>query len=198
MTSLAETAKKLASFQAVEKEIAKLDTADALVVGIGLWQRLMPGSGSTVVYAVQQLGALVKKGHVQVRACIPSSFQAQQLILENGLPLGSLNEYPVLDIAFDGADEVDPNGNCIKGGGGCQLQEKLVIANSKKWFVVADYRKDSALLGSQWSKGVPIEVIPMAYKAVMAKLEKLGGKPTLRMAVNKAGPVVTDNGGAAT
>lgn len=83
------------------------------------------GSGSTVVYAVKRLGELQKQGSISIKACIPSSFQAQQLILEAGLPLCTLNEYPVIDVAFDGADEVDDQGNCIKGGGGCQLQEVI-------------------------------------------------------------------------
>jgi ribose 5-phosphate isomerase A len=107
------------------------------------------GSGSTIVYAVQKLGELQREGKVSVQACIPSSFQAEQLILQHRLPLGSLNQYPEIDVAFDGADEVDSQFNCIKGGGGCHLQEKLVIANAKQVYIVADYRKDSQSLGQQ-------------------------------------------------
>jgi len=89
---------------------------------------------------------------------------------------------------------VDKHLNCIKGGGGCQTQEKIVASCSKQFVVVADYRKDSSILGEQWKKGVPIEVFPFVYVPLMKKFEKLGGKPKLRMAVNKAGPVITDNG----
>merc|ERR1712168_203973 len=99
------------------------------------------------------------------------------------------------DIAIDGADEVDEKLNLIKGGGGCLTQEKIVASCAGKFYVVADFRKDSTRLGENWKKGVPIEVVPMAWKPVQSKIEKLfGGTAPLRMAVNKAGPLVTDNG----
>merc|ERR1712083_522007 len=95
---------------------------------------------------------------------------------------------------IDGADEVDINLNCIKGGGGCQTQEKIIASCSKQFVVVADYRKDATTLCEKWKKGVPVEVIPLAYVPVMKKIETMGGKPKLRMAKSKAGPLVTDNG----
>ncbi|KAJ3324460.1 hypothetical protein HDV06_006871 [Boothiomyces sp. JEL0866] len=182
MADLAELAKQKASFQAIDQQI----NASTKIIGIG--------SGSTVVYAVQRLAERVKQESLDIKACIPSSFQSQQLIVQHGLPLATLNQYPKIDVTFDGADEVDDALNSIKGGGACQLQEKLLIANSSKWFIVADYRKDSSVLGQQWKKGVPIEVVPSAYVAVMERIKELGGKPVLRMATAKAGPVVTDNG----
>lgn len=100
----------------------------------------------------------------------------------------------MIDVTIDGADEVDAQLNCIKGGGGCQLQEKIVAFSSKQFIVIADFRKESSTLGQQWTKGVPIEVIPMAYVPLMHKIKVMGGEPTLRMATQKAGPVVTDNG----
>ena len=174
-----ELAKKAAAYSAIDKFVTK----STRVIGIG--------SGSTIAYAVERLGQLKE---MNIKACIPSSFQAQQLILENNLPLGTLNQFPEIDVCFDGADEIDGKLNCIKGGGGCHLQEKLVISNSKKFYIVADYRKESKCLGSTWTKGVPLEVVPMAYVSVMKKLELLGGKPVLRMAKSKAGPCVSDNG----
>lgn len=152
------------------------------------------GSGSTVVYAVERLAQRVRDEKLDV-ICIPTSFQARQLIVENGLVLSDLDRHPMIDVAIDGADEVDAGLNCIKGGGGCQTQEKIVASNATKFVIIADYRKDSKILGEQWKKGVPIEVIPMACVPVMKKIEKLGGKPKLRMAIAKAGPVVSDNGG---
>jgi len=71
---------------------------------------------------------------------------------------------------------------CLVGGGGCHLQEKIVIFNAKKFVIVADYRKESTHLGQNWPQGVPIEVVPMAYVPLMRKLEEMNGKPTLRMA----------------
>ena len=95
---------------------------------------------------------------------MPSSFQARQLIIQNGLVLSDLEITPELDVAIDGADEVDEKLTLIKGGGGCLLQEKIVINAAKEFVVVADYRKDSKELGEQWKKGVPIEVLPLAYR----------------------------------
>ena len=127
--------------------------------------------------------------------CVPTSFQSKQLIVENDLTLSDLERHPVLDVAIDGADEVDDQLNLIKGGGGCLTQEKIVASCAGKFYVVADFRKDSNRLGENWKKGVPIEVVPMAWKPVQSKIEKLfGGTAPLRMAVNKAGPLVTDNG----
>ncbi|KAB0360834.1 hypothetical protein FD754_004990, partial [Muntiacus muntjak] len=106
-----------------------------------------------------------------------------------------LNLHPEIDLAIDGADEVDADLNLIKGGGGCLTQEKIVAGNASRFIVIADFRKDSKNLGDQWHKGIPIEVIPMAYVPVSRTVtQKFGGAIELRMAVNKAGPVVTDNG----
>lgn len=103
-----EAAKKTAAYQAVNDWIK-----DNTVIGIG--------SGSTVVYAVDRLKERVIAEKLNV-ICIPTSFQARQLILQNGLILGELETHPNLSIAIDGADEVDANMTLIKGGGGCLLQ----------------------------------------------------------------------------
>lgn len=85
--------------------------------------------------------------------------------------------------------------NLIKGGGACQLREKVVAEAAETFVVVADYRKNSTVLGEQWTKGVPIEVVAFAAKYVLEQLRAAGStKAELRMAVAKAGPVVTDNG----
>ena len=178
--NLIEIGKKNAAIKAVEKNIKK-----NMIVGIG--------SGSTVVYAVQRLGEINKEKSFNLK-CIPSSFQAYQLIIENGLELVSLEQYPEIAIDFDGADEIDKDLNLIKGGGGCLVQEKILASNSKKLIIIADFRKNSGKLGTNWKKGVPIEVIPMAYFPIMKKLKKLGGEPILRMAKSKSGPLITDNG----
>ncbi|KAK3890086.1 hypothetical protein Pcinc_005931 [Petrolisthes cinctipes] len=176
-----ESAKKAAAFRAVDNHIK-----DAHRVGIG--------SGSTVVYAVERLAQRVHKEGLKV-TCVPTSFQARQLIVNNNLILSDLEITPQLDVAIDGADEADNKLTLIKGGGGCQLQEKIVAAAANLFVVIADYRKNSRVLGEQWTKGVPIEVLPMAYRPVQMKIEsKLGGKAILRQAKAKAGPVVTDNG----
>lgn len=157
-----------------------------MVVGIG--------SGSTVVYAVERLVQRVAKESIKVK-CIPTSYQAELLIIEGKLPLTSLSFEDVIDVTIDGADEIDPELNLIKGGGACQLREKLVAYNSRLLVIIADYRKVSKILCTEWKKGIPIEVLPSAVQPVQRKLKQLGATDApLRMGVNKAGPVVTDNG----
>jgi len=181
MSDKIEEAKKKAAYAAVDEYIK-----DGMIVGVG--------SGSTVVYVVERLAARVRSENLNI-LCIPTSFQANQLIAQAGLKKTDLTNHPVIDVTIDGADEVDSELNCIKGGGGCHTQEKIVAACSRLFVVVADYRKDSKTLGLQWKKGVPIEVIPLSYVPLKEKFLQLGAKRAdLRMAVNKAGPVVTDNG----
>ena len=93
-----------------------------------------------------------------------------QLCQTAGLPLSTLNTHPVLDVAIDGADEVDRSLNLIKGGGGCHLQEKLVAAYAKTFVVIADFRKQSSALGSVWRKGVPLEVRMCVFRRRVHRL----------------------------
>ncbi|XP_022086578.1 ribose-5-phosphate isomerase-like [Acanthaster planci] len=181
LADLTEAAKKAAAYAAVNDHVM-----DNYRLGIG--------SGSTIVYAVERLAQRVREEQLSVQ-CVPTSFQARQLIINNGLVLSDLEKTPQLDVAIDGADEVDSGLNLIKGGGGCLTQEKIVAANAKCFVVIADYRKKSSHLGEHWDRGVPIEVIPLAYRPIMITLAtQLGGEAVLRMAKSKAGPVVTDNG----
>jgi ribose 5-phosphate isomerase A len=175
-----ERGKKLAAIRAVDDNVK-----NNMILGIG--------SGSTVVYAVERIAELVRNSNLNIK-CIPTSFQSYQLIVKHKLNLVSLDQYPVIDLDIDGADEIDKNLNLIKGGGGCLVQEKIIAYNSKKFIVIADFRKNSDYLGEKWKKGIPIEVIPLSYIPLMKKFQNLGGKPKLRMAKAKAGPLVTDNG----
>nr|CAG4649542.1 EOG090X0ACL [Scapholeberis mucronata]SVE93773.1 EOG090X0ACL [Scapholeberis mucronata] len=181
MENPVENAKRLAAFKAVDNHVVNG------VIGIG--------SGSTVVYAVERLAQRVKEEGLEV-ICVPSSFQAKQLIIQHGLRLGDLEMHPELKVTIDGADESDKQLTLIKGGGGCLTQEKILASCAEEFIVIADYRKASDNLGQQWSKGIPVEVIPSAYRSVYQRIEKaLGGKSELRMSgASKAGPVVTDNG----
>ncbi|XP_053964571.1 ribose-5-phosphate isomerase [Anastrepha obliqua] len=174
-------AKRIAAHRAVDDWV-KTDTS----VGVG--------SGSTVVFAVERLAERVHKEGLNV-VCVPTSFQARQLIVQHKLTLGDLDQNPKLAVTIDGADEVDRNMVLIKGGGGCLLQEKIVASCSENMVVIADYTKNSEHLGDQYNKGIPIEVVPMAYVPIKARIAaKYGGELKLRMAVAKAGPCVTDNG----
>lgn len=177
-----EASKQLAAWTAVDRHIKP----EHRVIGIG--------SGSTVPYVVERIIAQGEELN-KSRVFIPTGFQSKELIVKGNLILGDVDQYPSIDVTIDGADEVDEELNCIKGGGGCHLREKVLAEAAETFVVVADYRKKSTILGTNWKKGVPIEVAPFAYAKLLQNLHRLGSpSATLRMAVAKAGPVVSDNG----
>jgi ribose 5-phosphate isomerase A len=138
------------------------------------------------------LGNRLKSGEIQNIKGIPTSFQAEVLAKQYGIPLTTLDAVDHIDIAIDGADEVDPQKNLIKGGGAAHTREKIVDSLADQFIVVVDSNKLVDKLGSTFL--LPVEVIPMAIAPVMRAIEKLGGKPELRMGIKKAGPVITDQG----
>jgi ribose 5-phosphate isomerase A len=150
------------------------------------------GTGSTTAYAIQFLGDRLKSGELKDIKGVPTSFQASVLAKQYGIPLTTLDEITGIDIAIDGADEVDPQKNLIKGGGAAHTREKIVDSLAKEFIVVVDKSKLVDALGTTFP--LPVEVLPMAVTPVMAALEALGGKPELRMGVKKDGPVITDQG----
>jgi ribose 5-phosphate isomerase A len=150
------------------------------------------GTGSTTAYAIQFIGERLKSGELKDIVGVPTSFQAEVLAKQYGIPLTTLDAIDHIDIAIDGADEVDPHKNLIKGGGAAHTREKVVDYLANQFIVVVDAGKLVDRLGSVFP--VPVEVIPMAVTPVMQAIEKLGGKPELRMGVKKAGPVITDQG----
>ncbi len=150
------------------------------------------GTGSTTAYAIQYLGDRIKSGELTDIKGIPTSFQASVLAKQYGIPLTTLDEVDRIHIAIDGADEVDPQKNLIKGGGAAHTREKVVDSLAELFIVVVDQSKIVTALGSTFP--VPVEVLPMAIAPVTRALEKLGGKPELRMGVKKDGPVITDQG----
>jgi ribose 5-phosphate isomerase A len=150
------------------------------------------GTGSTTAYAIEYIGERLAKGEISNIVGVPTSFQAEVLAKKYGIPLTTLDAVDRIDIAIDGADEVDPKKNLIKGGGAAHTREKVVDALAEKFVVVVDSGKLVDRLGSTFL--LPVEVIPMAVAPVMRALTNLGGKPELRMGIKKAGPVVTDQG----
>jgi ribose 5-phosphate isomerase A len=150
------------------------------------------GTGSTTAYAIQYIGERLKSGELKDIVGVPTSFQAEVLAKQYGIPLTTLDAIAHIDIAIDGADEVDPQKNLIKGGGAAHTREKVVDYLANQFVVVVDGGKMVDKLGSSFA--VPVEVIPMAMTPVMNAIKKLGGKPELRMGVKKAGPVITDQG----
>ncbi len=150
------------------------------------------GTGSTTAFAIEYLGNRLKSGELKDIKGIPTSFQASVLAKQYGIPLTTLDEVDIIDIAIDGADEVDPNKNLIKGGGAAHTREKIVDCLANEFIVVVDSTKLVDKLGSTFL--LPVEVLPLAYTPVMRAIEKLGGQPQLRMGIKKAGPVITDQG----
>jgi ribose 5-phosphate isomerase A len=150
------------------------------------------GTGSTTAYAIQYIGERLKSGEIKNIQGVPTSFQAEVLAKEYGIPLTTLDAVDKIHIAIDGADEVDPHKNLIKGGGAAHTREKVVDALADQFIVVVDEGKIVDKLGSTFL--LPVEVIPMAVTPVMRKIADLGGKPQLRMGIKKAGPVITDQG----
>ena len=150
------------------------------------------GSGSTAALMIEALAMKIKSGEIKDVVGVTTSFQGEVLASELGIPLKSLSSVSEIDLAIDGADEVDPKFQLIKGGGACHVQEKLVAALAKKFIVVVDSTKLVKKLNLDFK--LPVEVLPSAWKQVQKKLHDLGGKGNLRMAQKKAGPIVTDQG----
>jgi len=181
--SVIEASKRLAAWTAVDHHIRE----EHKIIGIG--------SGSTVPYVVERIVAQ-GEAYNRDRVFLPTGFQSKELIVKANLRLGDVDQYPNIDVTIDGADEVDHELNCIKGGGACHLREKVLAEAAETWIIVADYRKNSDVLGTTYKAGVPIEVAPFAYAKLLQNVHRLGSpEAILRMAKGgKAGPVVTDNG----
>jgi ribose 5-phosphate isomerase A len=146
------------------------------------------GTGSTAYFAVVALGERVKAGLKIIG--IPTSVQTANLARAVGIPLTTFDEHPEIDITIDGADEVDPKLNLIKGGGGALLREKVVASASRKMVVVADSGKIVSVLGKF---PLPVEIIAFARTVVEKKIVALGGSPQLR--TRPDGSIyLTDNG----
>lgn len=171
-----------AAKQAAGREAATL-IRDGMRIGLG--------TGSTTAYALEAIGHRVRNEGLAVRG-VPTSFGAERLARTHGIPLTSLDENPLLDLAVDGADEVDEELRLIKGGGGSHSREKVVAAQADRFVVLVDPTKRVRQLGSQ--APVPVEILPMAVTPVQHTLDHLGATPQLRLASEKQGPVVTDQG----
>lgn len=173
-----ENAKKNAALEAVKH------VKDDFVIGLG--------SGSTAAYATKEIGKLARRNKWHILA-VPTSYQAFQLAMKNRIPITTLDEHPRLDLTIDGADQIDPELNLIKGMGGALTREKLVASASKQNIIIADETKLAKKLGT--NQPVPIEVLPLALTLVQMRIRQLKGKPVLReCGGGKVGPVVTDNG----
>ena len=144
------------------------------------------GSGSTATFAIRFLGERGRNGLEIVG--IPTSQKTKLLAELLGIPLATLDEHPQIDIDIDGADEIDPQLNLIKGGGGALLREKIIASASQRFIVVGDASKQVKHLGKF---PLPIEVIPFAQSLISKRISALGAQVSLR---GGAAPFVTDEG----
>ena len=156
---------------------------DDMIIGLG--------TGSTTSYFIEFLGRKLREEGLEVYG-IPTSHQSRLLAIKYGVPVLSLDEAGAIDIAVDGADEVDPNLNLIKGRGAALTMEKIIEYRAGTFIVLVDESKLVDRLGEKMP--VPIEVIPAAWKAIAEELEVFNARAELRMATRKDGPVITDNG----
>ncbi|MEH7481925.1 ribose-5-phosphate isomerase RpiA, partial [Neobacillus drentensis] len=152
---------------------------EGMIVGLG--------TGSTVFYTISKLGKLVQQGF-SIKG-IPTSKQTEKLAIDVGIPLVSLNEIDHIDLAIDGADEVNRDLDLIKGGGGALLREKIIAKAAKTFIVVTDSHKNVDTLGTF---PLPIEVVPFGYEMTIKYIRELGGNPKLRE--KDGNPFLTDNG----
>jgi ribose 5-phosphate isomerase A len=136
------------------------------------------GHGSTVAFALHRIARLLQGGELRDILGIPCSRQVEAEARQLGIPLTTLEIHPVIDLTIDGADEVDPHLNLIKGGGGALLREKIVAQASRREVIVVDQSKLSPTLGTHWP--VPVEVLPFGWRSQAAYLKSLGAEVTLR------------------
>lgn len=157
--------------------------------------KLSLGTGSTAMFVTEKIAELItKKNLLDVKICT-TSFQTKNFCEEHRIQTFSFNDAIIageVDLAIDGADEVDENRNCIKGGGAALLREKIAAYNAKIFSLVVDESKLVKNLALAFP--LPVEIIPEARVPIMKKLQKLGASCVLREAVKKDGPVITDNG----
>lgn len=154
--------------QAAERAVEQIQSG--MVIGLG--------SGSTAIWALRRIAELYQQGALHDIIGIPTSNIIEQEARARGIPLTTLDNHPIIDVTIDGADEVDPQLNVIKGGGGALLREKIVAQASEREIIVVDESKLSEHLGTRWA--VPVEVIPFGWRSQQMYLVSLGAQAVLR------------------
>lgn len=172
-----------------EEEKAAVGEQAAGAVREGM--RVGLGTGSTVAHFLRALGRRVKAGELKGMVGVPTSLSTERVARDLGIPLGTLEGVGTLDLTVDGADEVDPNLDLIKGLGGALLREKMVAQATRHVLIIVDERKIVVRLGSR--SPLPVEVVPFGWESHLPILEELGGRGVLRMG-GDGEPYRTDNG----
>ncbi|TET38550.1 MAG: ribose 5-phosphate isomerase A [Anaerolineales bacterium] len=171
------TLKKMAGEKAVEY------IESGMVVGLGF--------GSTVIHSFRLIGELIRRGELEGIQAIPTADLIADEARRAGIPLTSLEEHPRIDVTIDGADEVDPELNLIKGGGGALLREKIVAQATTLNIIVVDEQKFSPVLGTNYD--LPIEIVPFGWRPLEEYLRSIGAEPQLRTKADGKS-FVTDSG----
>ena len=175
-------------------DAAKRNAADAAVAHVKDNMVIGLGSGTTAAYAILALGERIEHENLRILG-IPSSYQAFSLAVQNRIPITTLEEHPIVDVNIDGADQIDPQLNLIKGMGAALTREKIVAASARQNIIIADEAKQVKILGEN-NHPVPLEAVPFAIALVQRRIQKLGGSSVLRETKGKLGPVISDNGNA--
>ena len=149
--------------------------------GLGL------GSGRAATVLVKLLSKYIKTKKISVE-CVPTSMQIKLIAEKGGLQLIDAEQIDKIDLVFDGADQIDKNKFLIKGGGGALLKENILISAAKKVIIIADNSK----FVKDFNRTVPIEIHPLARQIIWKKIEKIGGKPELRI-LDRGYPFFTEN-----
>ena len=159
------------------------EVSDGMILGVG--------TGSTAACAITSIGDRVRSEQLRLRG-VPTSLAAERLCRQNGIELVTLDDIERLDLAFDGADEVDPKLRLIKGRGAAHSREKVVASCAHRFVVLADYSKRVDRIGTRMP--LPVEILPLALGPVSRVLQSLGARTEVRTGPGKDGPTVTDQG----
>lgn len=171
------------------RNAAKQRAAQEAVKWIHHGQVIGLGTGSTIYYVLEELGRRIQEENLQIKG-VSTSIQSSQLATNFRIPLVTLNEYPRIDVVIDGADQVDPKFNLIKGMGGALTREKIVASAASTMIIVVDETKMTPCLGLD--QVVPVEVLPFAEQLVGQRLKKLA-KRVIRRTASDTQPYITDN-----
>ena len=162
--------------QAMDK--AKRDAAHKAVAAVESGMVVGLGTGSTANHAIQEIADALKNGRLQDIHGIPTSKRSQELGQSLGIPISTLDEHPNVDLTIDGADEVNPSGDLIKGGGGALLREKIVATATKRYIIIVDESKMVDTLGISFP--LPVEVVKFGWKILVDPIREMGAEPNLR------------------
>lgn len=169
-----EHLKKIAAEEAVE------EVQNGMVIGLG--------TGTTVYYALLKLGVMVRNGLNIIG--IPTSAGTEKIASEQGITLATLADHPTIELTIDGADEVDPHLNLIKGGGAALVREKIIANASRRIIIVVDETKVSQVLGTSFA--LPVEIVQFEWEATQRLVNEMCGNSDLRGGIHN--PLITDNG----